>query len=131
MLQLSSYVKVCDRTGVVAGQCIKVLGARKRLIAGLGEMILVSVKRVNVRRLSLAKLRIQKRFQKGTMHRVLILRTQVNYQRQTYAFVRFNENAAIVVNRRRIPLSNRMFGPLIREFTIRWPWLGCVSRCNV
>lgn len=131
MLQLTSYVKVCDRTGVVVGQCIKVLGPRKRLIAILGEMILVSVKRINVRRLSLAKLRIQKRFQKGTMHRVLILRTQVNYQRQSYAFVRFNENAAIVVNRRRIPLSNRMFGPLIREFTLRWPWLGCVSRCNV
>lgn len=119
MLQLTSYVKVCDRTGVVTGQCIKVLGPRKRLIAILGEMILVSVKRINIKRLSLAKLRIQKRFQRGTMHRVLILRTQVNYQRQSYAFVRFNENAAIVVNRRRIPLSNRMFGPLIREFTLR------------
>lgn len=131
MLQLTSYLKVCDRTGIVTGQCIKVLGPRKKLIGKLGDMILVTVKRVNVRRLSFVKVRLQKRFQRGTLHRVLILRTQVNYQRQSYAYIRFNENAAIVVNRRRIPISNRMYGPLIREFSLRWPWLGCVSRCNV
>lgn len=121
MIQLTTYLKVCDRTGVVLGQCIKVLGPRKNLIAKLGDMILVSVKRINIRRLALAKARIQKRFQRGSMHRVMVLRAQINYQRQSYAFVRFNENAAIVVNRRRIPLSNRMYGPLIREFSLRWP----------
>jgi len=119
MLQLNSMVKVCDRTGLVMAQCLKVLGARKRKIAVLGGLILVSVKRINVVRLSFVKPRIRKKFQRGTMHRILLLRSQVNYQRQPYAFVRFNENAGVVVNRRRVPVSNRMFGPLIREFSLR------------
>lgn len=131
MLQLTSFVKVADRTGVVLGQCLKVLGGRKNLIANLGDMFLVSVKRINVHRLSFAKVRIQKRFQRGTMHRILLLRSQVNYRRQPYAFVRFNENAGIVVNRRRVPISNRMYGPLIREFSLKWPWLGCICRSFV
>lgn len=119
MLQLTSFVKVCDRTGIVFGQCLKVLGPRKRRISALGDVILISVKRINVHRLSFAKPRIQKKFQRGTLHRVLVLRSQVNYQRQSYAFVRFNENAALVVNKRRVPISNRLFGPLIREFSLR------------
>jgi large subunit ribosomal protein L14 len=131
MLQLTSFVKVADRTGVVLGQCLKVLGARKRRVALLGGVLLVSVKRINVYRLSFAKARIQKKFQRGTLHRVMLLRSRVNFQRQTFTFVRFNENAALVVNKRRVPVSNRLFGPLIREFSLRWPWLGCISRCLV
>lgn len=119
MLQLNSMVKVCDRTGLVLAQCIKVLGGRKRQTASLGDVVLVSVKRINVVRLSFIKPRIRKKFQRGTLHRILLLRSQTNFQRQSYTHVRFNENAGLVVNRRRVPVSNRMFGPLIREFSIR------------
>jgi ribosomal protein L14 len=112
-------VKICDRSGVVLAQCIKVLGPRKNRIASLGGLFLVSVKRINVFRLSFVKPRIRKKFQRGTLHRVLLLRSQVNFQRQPFAFVRFNENAGIIVNRRRVPVSNRFFGPLIREFSLR------------
>lgn len=128
MLQLRSRVKICDRTGIVEGLCIKVLGGRKNLIGNLGDMLLISVSRINVRRLTFIKARLQKRFQKGTLHRVLVVRNKVNHQRQTFVFVRFNENATLAVNRRRIPVSNRLFGPIIREFTIRWPWFACISR---
>lgn len=121
MLQLNSLVKVCDRTGLVTAQCLKVLGARKKRVAILGGLVLVSVKRINVFRLSFVKPRIRKKFQRGTMHRLLLLRSKVNFERQSYSFVRFDENAALVVNRRRVPVSNRMFGPLIREFSLRWP----------
>lgn len=117
MLQLRSYLKVSDRTGIVNAQCLKVLGGRKNLIAYLGDMILASVKQINVQRLALAKARLQKRFKKGTMHRILLLRSQINYQRQSYVFIKFNENAGITVNRRRVPVSNRMYGPLVREFS--------------
>ena len=112
-------VKICDRSGVVLAQCIKVLGSRKNRTANLGGLMLVSVKRINVFRLSLIKPRIRKKFQLGTLHRVLLLRSQVNFQRQPYAYVRFNENAGLIVNRRRIPVSNRFFGPLVREFSFR------------
>jgi large subunit ribosomal protein L14 len=121
MIQLTTMVKICDKTGVVLGQCIKVLGSRRSRIAHLGDMFLLSVKRINVQRLARAKARIQRRYQRGTIHRGLLIRSLVNYQRQRNIFIRFNENAAIIVNRRRVPMSNRIYGPILREFTMRWP----------
>lgn len=109
-------------------QCIKVLGARKRRVASLGGVFLSTAKQINVVRLSFIKPRIRKKFQRGTLHRILLLRSRFNYQRQPYSHVRFNENAGIVVNRRNVPVSNRLFGPLVREFTGRWPWLACLTR---
>lgn len=119
MLQLRSLVKICDRTGMVQGHCIKVLGGRTHLRGKLGDMLLVAVTRINVRRLSFIKARLQKRFQRGTLHRVLIVRSRFTYHRQTFIFLKHNENAAIAVNRRRIPVSNRLYGPLVRELTLR------------
>lgn len=119
MLQLNSLFKITDRTGLVTVQCIKILGARKKRVALLGSVMLVSVKRINVFRLSFVKPRIRKKFQRGTLHRAMLLRSKKNFQKQSYAFVRFDENAGLVVNRRRMPVSNRVFGPIVREFTLR------------
>lgn len=121
MIQLGSIVKVCDKTGVVLAQCIKVLGNRKRYIAGMGDVVLVSVKWVNAKRIALLKTRLQRRYRKGTLHRALIIRSRVNFTRLSGVHIRFNENAVILVNKKRIPLSTRIYGPILREFCYKWP----------
>jgi len=131
MIQLGTILKITDKTGVVLGQCIKVLNVRNHRIAGIGDVILISVKWVNVKRLALAKARIQKRYKIGTMHRAMIIRTRTNYQIMAGVHVRFNENAAIIVSKKRIALSNRVYGPVLRNMCLRYPWLGCISRLIV
>jgi len=128
MIQLGTILKITDKTGVVLGQCIKVLNVRNNRIAGIADLILISVKWINVKRLALAKARIQKRYKLGTMHRALIIRVKTNYQVIPGVHVRFNENAAIIVSKRRVALSNRVYGPVLRNMCLKYPWLGCISR---
>lgn len=128
MIQLGTILKITDKTGVVLGQCIKVLNVRNNRIAKIGDIVLISVKWVNAKRLSLAKARIQKRYRLGSMHRVMIIRTKTNYQVIPGVHIRFNENAAVIVSKKKIALSNRVYGPVLRNMCLRYPWLGCISR---
>lgn len=128
MIQAGSLLKVCDRTGVILAQCIKVLGPGKRQIAYLGDIVLISVKKFNYRRLSFSKLKKKRKFLKGSIYRGLIVRTKVNYLRATGVYVRFDENSVVIVNKKVVPISNRVYGPILRELCMLWPSLGCVSR---
>lgn len=129
MIQLRSVLKVADKTGVVLGMCIKVIGAAKKKIACLGELFLISVRWLNVKRLRLFKPRWRKRFGLGTLHRALLIRSRSNYMRLPGIFVKFSENACVIVNKKIVPVSNRVYGPILKEFCMRWPSLGCVTRC--
>lgn len=131
MIQLGTILKITDKTGVVLGQCIKVLNVRKYRSASIGDIVLISVKWINVKRLSLAKARIQKRYQLGTIHRAMIIRTKVNIALFPGVLVKFNENAAIIVSKKRVALSNRVYGPVLRTLCLKYPWLGCISRLIV
>lgn len=73
------------------------------------------------------KARVQKRFMKGTIHRALIVRTKVNYQRIVGLYIKFNVNSIVIVTRNIVPVTNRVYGPILREFCMRWPSLGCVT----
>ena len=128
MIQLGTFLKVTDKTGVVLAQCIKVFGYSKKRIAYIGDVILISVKWLNIKRFKLFKLRWQKRFSLGTMHRGLVIRSKMNYCRTSGVFIRFNENAIVLVNKRVVPVSNRVYGPVLKELCMKWPSLGCVSR---
>ena len=128
MIQLGSFLKVTDKTGVVLAQCIKVFGYSKNRIAFLGDVILISVKWINVKRFKFFKVRWQKRFALGTLHRALIIRSKVNFCRTSGIFIRFNENAVVLVNKKVVPVSNRVYGPVLKELCMKWPSLGCVSR---
>jgi len=128
MVQLGSLLKVTDKTGVVLVQCIKVFGYSKRRIAFLGDVILVSVKWINVKRFKFMKVRWRKRFAMGTMHRALVIRAKVNFCRLPGIYIKFNENAVVLVNKKVVPVSNRVYGPILKELCIKWPSLGCVSR---
>lgn len=128
MIQLGTLVKVADRSGVIWGQCIKVLGNSSKGIATYGDLILISVKKINTSKFLKAKARLRRRFQFGTLHRGLVVRTKTIYRRLVGNHIRFNENTVVLVTRRRVPVSNRVFGPILREFCMRWPSLGCVTR---
>lgn len=128
MIQLGTIVKVTDKTGAVLGQCIKVLGSSSKRIAFMGDMVLVTVKWINAKRFYQTKLRHQKRFGRGTIHRALIVRGRTNITRICGILVRFNENAVVFVTRSVVPVTNRVYGPILREFCMLWPSLGCVTR---
>ena len=74
------------------------------------------------------KLFKKKRFLKGTIHRGLVIRTKINYKRSSGVFIRFNENTVVLVNKRSVPISNRVYGPVLIELCRKLPSLGCVSR---
>jgi large subunit ribosomal protein L14 len=97
MIQDGTIVKVCDKTGVVLGICIKVLGHAKKRIAILGDVIIISVRRINPKKFHKVKLFRRKKFFKGTMHRALVVRTRVNYSRVPGLFIRFSENSVVIV----------------------------------
>lgn len=128
MIQVGTILKVTDKTGVVLVQCIKVLGNSKKRIALLGDVVLVAVKRINPKKFKNVKLFRRKKFFKGTLHRGLIIRSKINFMRLSGLFIRFNENTVVLVNKKIVPISNRIYGPVIRELCMRLPSLGCITR---
>jgi len=119
MIQLGTIVKVTDKTSVVLGQCIKVLGQKKKRIALIGDVILVSVQWINAKRFVFLKARLQKIFYKGAVHRALIVRSKVNFCRIRGVHIKFNENAVILVTKNVAPIANRVYGPILLELCLR------------
>jgi len=128
MIQVGTIVKVCDKTGVVLAQCIKVLGPTRKRIAFIGDILIVTVKRLNIDRFKRIKLSRRKRFVLGTLHRGLVIRSKEQFCRSSGIHYRFNENAVILVNRKVVPISNRIYGPILRELCMKFPSLGCTTR---
>lgn len=128
MIQVGTILKVCDKTGVVLARCVKVFGPAKKRIAYIGDVVLVAVKRINPKKFHGVKLFKRKKFFKGTLHRALVVRSKVNFCRHPGIFIRFNENSVVLVNKRIVPISNRVYGPILRELCMRLPSLGCVTR---
>lgn len=128
MIQVGTICKVTDKTGVVEVKCIKVFGSAKRRVAKLGEMVIVAVRRINPKILHKIKWHRRKKFLKGTIHRALIIRAKVNYCRWPGVMIKFNENTVVLVNKKAVPLSNRVYGPVLKELCMEFPSLGCVTR---
>jgi len=131
MIQMGTILRITDKTCVVLAQCIKVLGSYKKKIAFLGDLILVSIQWINAKKFARLKVRLQKKFLKGMVHRALIIRSKVNIVRIPGIRLKFDENAAVLVTVRVIPVSNRIYGPILRETCERWPSIGCVSHCII
>ena len=128
MIQVGSILKVCDKTGVSLVKCIKVFGSYKKRIAYIGDVILVSVVHINPKKFKNMKIFKRKRFFKGTLHRCLILRTKIQYKRANKIYIKFNENSVVLVNKKIVPISNRVYGPILLELCRKFPSLGCISR---
>jgi len=131
MVQLGSILCVTDKTCAVLVQCIKVLGSSKKKIAIIGELMIVSLKWLNARKYKTLKVRLQTRFLKGSLHRGLLIRACVNFLRISGIRIKFDTNTVVLVTKAKVPVSNRIYGPVLRELCMRWPSVGCVSNCII
>ena len=105
MIQMQTNLDVADNSGAKRVQCIKVLGGSKRKTASVGDIIVVSVKEAIPRG----------RVKKGDVHRAVIVRTAKEVRRADGTAIRFDRNAAVLVNRQDEPIGTRIFGPVVRE----------------
>ncbi|MGQ9369689.1 50S ribosomal protein L14 [Azospirillum sp. ST 5-10] len=109
MIQMQTNLEVADNSGARRVQCIKVLGGSKRKVATVGDVIVVSVKE------AIPKGRVKK----GDVHRAVIVRTAKELRRDDGSAIRFDRNAAVLINKQNEPIGTRIFGPVTRELRAR------------
>lgn len=109
MVQTQTRLNVADNSGARQLQCIKVLGDSKRRYAGIGDIISCSVKKAIP----------GGTVQKGEVVRAVIVRTKKELRRRDGSYIRFDENAAVLINDELEPIGTRIFGPIARELRER------------
>jgi len=105
MIQMQTNLEVADNSGARRVQCIKVLGGSKRKTASVGDIIVVSVKEAIPRG----------RVKKGDIHQAVIVRTAKQIHRNDGTSIKFDQNAAVLINKQGEPIGTRIFGPVTRE----------------
>ena len=105
MIQMQTNLDVADNSGARRVQCIKVLGGSKRRYASIGDVIVVSVKEAAPKG----------RVKKGEVKRAVVVRISKDLQRRDGSVIRFDKNAAVIVNKQSEPIGTRIFGPVPRE----------------
>ncbi len=105
MIQMQTVLDVADNSGARRIQCIKVLGGSKRRYAGVGDVIKVSVKDAIPRG----------KVKKGEVYNAVVVRTRKGVGRNDRSLIRFDGNAAVLLNNRLEPIGTRIFGPVTRE----------------
>ena len=105
MIQMQTNLSVADNSGARRVQCIKVLGGSKRRTAGVGDVIVVTVKEAIPRG----------RVKKGDIHRAVVVRTAKEIHREDGSTIRFDGNAAVLITPQGEPIGTRIFGPVTRE----------------
>ncbi len=105
MIQMQSWLRVADNSGAKELQCIKVLGGSQRTIASIGDVIVVSIKSAIP----------NSKVKKGETTKAVIVRTIHKIRRSDGSYIRFDENAAVLVNANKEPIGTRIFGPVARE----------------
>ena len=105
MIQMQSKLFVADNSGARTIQCIKVLGGSKRRTASIGDIIVVSIKDALPR----AKVK------KGDVYKAVIVRTSKDFKRPDGSAIRFDKNAAVLLDKQEEPIATRIFGPVTRE----------------
>ena len=105
MIQQETRLKVADNTGAKEVLCIKVLGGSRKRYAKTGDLIVITVKKAipgsNVK--------------KGEVHKAVVVRTRKELKRKDGSYIRFDDNAAVLVNDNKEPKGTRVFGPVARE----------------
>jgi large subunit ribosomal protein L14 len=109
MIIVESNLDVADNSGAKRVQCIKVLGGSKRRTASVGDVIVVSVKDAIPRG----------KVKKGDVHQAVIVRTAYPVRRSDGSAIRFDRNAAVLINKQMEPIGTRIFGPVTRELRAR------------
>ena len=105
MIQMQSRMDVADNSGAKEVMCVKVLGGSHRKVASIGDIVVVSVKDAIPRG----------KVKKGDVHRAVIVRTKFVTNRKDGSSIRFDRNAAVLINKQGEPIGTRIFGPVARE----------------
>jgi len=105
MIQMQTILDAADNSGARKVQCIKVLGGSHRRYAGIGDIIKISVKDAIPRG----------KVKKGDVYNAVVVRTAKGVRRQDGSLVRFDSNAAVLLNNQNQPIGTRIFGPVTRE----------------
>ena len=105
MIQGFTRLNVADNTGAKEVMCIKVLGGSKRRYASVGDVIVASVKKAT----PTAKVK------KGKVVKAVVVRTKKEIQRENGSLIRFDDNAAVIIDDKKEPIGTRIFGPVSRE----------------
>ena len=109
MIQMESYLKVADNTGAKEIHCIRVLGGSKRKYGNIGDVIVASVRKATP----------GGTVKKGEVVKAVIVRTKRGVRREDGTYVRFDENAAVIIKEDKNPRGTRIFGPVARELRER------------
>lgn len=105
MIQMQTILNVADNSGAKKVACIKVLGGSKRRYAGIGDVIVVSVKEAIP----------NSKVKKGDVMKAVIVRTAKETRRPDGSFLKFDDNSAVLINNQMEPVGTRIFGPVARE----------------
>jgi large subunit ribosomal protein L14 len=105
MIQTESVLKVADNSGAKTDKCIKVLGGSRRRYAGIGDIIVVSIKEAMP----------NSKVKKGSIAKAVVVRTRRENRRPDGSYIRFDENSAVIINAQKEPVGTRIFGPVARE----------------
>ena len=105
MIQVQTELNVADNTGARIVECIKVLGGSKRRYASIGDNIVVSVKEAIP----------NGKVKKGSVHKAVVVRTKYSVLRNDGSKVKFDNNAAVIIDEKDEPLGTRIFGPVTKE----------------
>ena len=109
MIQMQTNLEVADNSGARRVMCIKVLGGSKRRYASVGDLIVVSVKEAIPRG----------RVKKGDVMKAVVVRIRKDIKRVDGSVIRFDRNAAVLINKQGEPIGTRIFGPVTRELRAR------------
>ena len=109
MIQAHTELSVADNTGARIIECIKVLGGSKRRYASVGDIIVVTVKEAIP----------DGKVKKGTVHKAIVVRTKFSIHRNDGSKVKFDNNAAVLIDEKGEPIGTRIFGPVTRELRLK------------
>jgi large subunit ribosomal protein L14 len=105
MIKVETILDIADNSGAKKVLCFRILGGSKRKSATVGDVVVVSIKEAVP----------ESKVKKGDVHRAVIVRTKKEVRRADGSYIRFDNNAAVIINEAREPVGTRIFGPVARE----------------
>jgi len=117
MILTSTLFKVSDNSGAYTASCVKVLGNLRRKLCKIGDLVLVSIKTINRKKM---------RYKKGMLRLGVVVRTKKKFKRNKGVFLKFDENAIIMVNRKLAPVTKKIKGPIPFEVCFRYKYIATV-----
>ena len=109
MIQQETRLNVADNTGAKQVLCIKVLGGSRKKYAQLGDVIVISIKKAIP----------NSNLKKGEVHKAVVVRTKKELRRKDGSYIRFDDNAVVIINDQKEPRGTRVFGPVARELRVK------------